>query len=1570
MRYLDVIVPVKNEAENINDLVRRIYTSLNDAGIAHEIIFVDDKSTDSTIDIIHQLAKDFPVRVYSKQGKKGKAFSIIEGARYSTADVLVMIDGDLQYPPEAIPEMFEKSINHGVVVAKRQKYGGSKIRKFVSSSFKQLFGKLLFNFDCDVQSGLKLFRREILESINENEVSAWSLDVPLLNTAIDLGHTIGEVDIDFAPRQNGNSKVSTFKTSLEIGSQSLAFKLRPKKVYPIHSLGREMKGAGVSYNRLKYVTHTTLHSDNSAIKVLSFGQKIWLWLLLISLIAILIWNFLFGLQLVVAVLSFIYFVDVIFNFYLIYKSLHTPPEITVSDAQLEKIKESDLPVYTVLCPLYKEASVLPIFLDSISKMDWPKNKLEVMLLLEEDDKETQEAAKNLKLPSYVKVVVVPDSLPKTKPKACNYGLTQATGEYLVIYDAEDVPDPLQLKKAYAAFQSIDPNVICLQAKLNYHNPFQNLLTRLFTAEYSLWFDVTLPGLQSIATTIPLGGTSNHFRTEMLRSLEGWDPFNVTEDCDLGLRLFHEGYKTAIIDSTTLEEANSNVRNWIRQRSRWIKGYMQTYLVHMRNPIEAVKKQGWHSLVFQMVVGGKIAFIFINPFLWVMTILYFVLRPLVGPAIESLYPVYIFYMAGFSLIFGNFLFMYYYMIGVAKREQWSLVKYVLLVPLYWLLVSWAGFLALYQLIVKPHYWEKTIHGLHLEKVKELVTEEKIAPIAIETVEQREHVHFGRKFKNKIRGFIGDKKIVLAGSVFVLANAAANFINFGFNAYLGRVLTVEDFGNLTLVSSLLFLSAIPINALASTTTQKVAYLFGKYSQSSSRGYLSHLWRRVLIGGVALSGLWLLLTPYLPNFFNTDSVWLFLLFTPVWLLSLSSAVYGGYLKGTLAFAVLAIIAIFEPIVKFLVAFIIVQAGYHNLVYLSILISTAMPLLLSFIYVFKQNSTKVESTEAKFNTSFYTSAVLYGLANIAFLGLDIVLVKHFLNPVEAGQYALLSLAGKIVYFFGTLTGTLMLPLVAHSQGAKKDSEKIFIWLFSLTCIMTICAASPLLFFGNYLMPFLFGDKAYAILSYLPFYLLTMLMFSLSQTIVSYFQAKENYFFVTVGFIVSICQIVLISLLHKNLLEVIMVMFGVSAINLTLLTILFIFRKSLWLVSRNLVDLVGIFKPVYKKNFDLVDNVKGLRILIFNWRDTKHVWAGGAEVYIHELAKRWVADGHRVTIFCGNDSKNPRNEVIDGVQMVRRGGFYTVYFWAIVYYLSRFRGLFDVVIDSENGLPFFTPLFVKVPKFLLIHHIHQEVFRTHLVPPFSYIAMFLEARIMPLVYKNQAVITVSESSKREILKIKLGNSDSIQIINPGINPNLFKKTKKTSYPSYLYLGRLQDYKNIDIAIKAFKHVSDKYPDAKFTIAGFGESLSKLQKLVNSLDLGEHVVFTGRVTNEEKSRLMSSHWVFIQPSMLEGWGITVIEANASYTPVIASNVNGLKDSVSDRVSGFLVNPKSIDGFAEAMLDLAANSRLRNKLSRQAYHWSKNFDWDTSAQSFSKILQQHLEDLNGKLIRKLVWDVTK
>ncbi len=430
--------------------------------------------------------------------------------------------------------------------------------------------------------------------------------------------------------------------------------------------------------------------------------------LLVAVVAAAVAGYRIGLEIAVGAISTLYFVDLVFAAYLVTGSLRG----TNRSPRQERTELAGWPTFTVLCPMYRETAVLPQFVTAIGALDYPREALQVLLLLEEDDTETIAFASAMNLPAAFEIVVVPDSQPKTKPKACNYGLQIARGDYIVIFDAEDMPEPDQLRKAALAFARLPGNVACLQAPLNFYNPRQNVLTRLFTAEYSLWFDLMLTGLQRLGGPIPLGGTSNHFRTDVLRGLGGWDPFNVTEDADLGIRLYKQGFRTGMLDSTTYEEANPNVRNWIRQRSRWIKGYMQTLLVHTRGGWDLRRTRDPHFLTFLLVVGGKVLVNFINPLMWAVTIGYFVFRGSIGAAIEALYPAPVFYLAVVTLLFGNLLFVYTFLLGSAQRQNHDLIKYGLLAPLYWLMMSVAACKALWQLIRSPHYWEKTQHGLHL------------------------------------------------------------------------------------------------------------------------------------------------------------------------------------------------------------------------------------------------------------------------------------------------------------------------------------------------------------------------------------------------------------------------------------------------------------------------------------------------------------------------------------------------------------------------------------------------------------------------------------------------------------------------------------------------------------------------------------------------------------------------------------------------------------------------------------------------------------------------------------------
>ena len=269
--------------------------------------------------------------------------------------------------------------------------------------------------------------------------------------------------------------------------------------------------------------------------------------------------------------------------------------------------------------------------------------------------------------------------------------------------------------------------------------------------------------------------------------------------------------------------------------------------------------------------------------------------------------------------------------------------------------------------------------------------------------------------------------------------------------------------------------------------------------------------------------------------------------------------------------------------------------------------------------------------------------------------------------------------------------------------------------------------------------------------------------------------------------------------------------------------------------------------------------------------------------------------------------------------------------------------------MPFFTPLYSRIPVFLLIHHVHQEVFREHLPFPLSYIARIIESKLMPLVYKKTNIITVSESSKKDIIRLGLGTDDTIKIIHPGINIDSFKKTKKTSNPSIVYLGRLKPYKNINTAILAFAQLKNKYPTLKFDIAGNGESMSELKKLTKNLGLDNQITFLGSVDEATKKTILAKSWLMVQPSSIEGWGITVIEANASSTPVIASRVNGLKDSIIDYQTGILVKNKDVNALADAINEFISNAKLRYRLSKEALIWAENFNWQTNAKNFYQYL---------------------
>jgi len=461
---------------------------------------------------------------------------------------------------------------------------------------------------------------------------------------------------------------------------------------------------------VKSATFELLNRDphSSALVTFTSPQMIFFFLLIGGFAAWSVLNFRQAMITVNIVLSLFFLLAIIFKLFLSLVGSRFELYQAVTKEELKHTHDDGLPVYTILLPVYKEDKLIKKLIWNLQSIDYPREKLDVKLLIEEDDEKTLNAVRGLDFPSVFEVIIVPYHMPKTKPKACNYGLHFARGKYLTIYDAEDIPDTDQLKKVVTLFNKLPEQYICVQSALNYFNRNENFLTRMFTLEYSYWFDYMLPGLDTLDIPIPLGGTSNHFRMDALLELGAWDPFNVTEDADLGVRAYAKGYKVAIVNSTTYEEANNEPINWIRQRSRWIKGYMQTYLVHMRNPVRLIRKIGLRGFLgFNFFVGATPLTFLVYPILLVIFLAYVIFDI---SSIKLLFPDWVLFVCIFNLMVGNILMIYVNMMAVFKRRFYELILFAIANPIYWLLHSAAAYMGLYQLVVKPFYWEKTNHGL--------------------------------------------------------------------------------------------------------------------------------------------------------------------------------------------------------------------------------------------------------------------------------------------------------------------------------------------------------------------------------------------------------------------------------------------------------------------------------------------------------------------------------------------------------------------------------------------------------------------------------------------------------------------------------------------------------------------------------------------------------------------------------------------------------------------------------------------------------------------------------------------
>ena len=447
--------------------------------------------------------------------------------------------------------------------------------------------------------------------------------------------------------------------------------------------------------------------DFSAASPLLLWQRIALFLTLSVFTAGLILLEDFGLVLWSLTIAVPFFMISALRLAALWRAVLKPPE-ALDPSWLDRRYDDRLPTFSVLVPLYREVAVIPALVRAMSRLDYPNDRLEILFITESDDRASRIALKSAALLPHMRVVTVPRGRPKTKPRALNYALQDARGALVAVFDAEDTPDRDQLRLAALAFVRGGPRLACVQARLAVSNPDDSFFSRQFTLEYAALFRGLLPALDHLRLPIPLGGTSNHFRRDVLLKCGGWDPFNVTEDADLGIRLARLGYEVSIVDSQTLEEAPTTWRVWLGQRTRWIKGWMQTYLVHMRRPIRLWRDLGtWRFVGFHVAITAMLISMLAHPWFYIFGAMDLTLGARVLPDDHVLLWIFM-----GNLIMGYGAAALLIVATSANAGLSGRVLSVVFLPVYWLAISFAAYRAMLDLAVRPFFWEKTMHGKRL------------------------------------------------------------------------------------------------------------------------------------------------------------------------------------------------------------------------------------------------------------------------------------------------------------------------------------------------------------------------------------------------------------------------------------------------------------------------------------------------------------------------------------------------------------------------------------------------------------------------------------------------------------------------------------------------------------------------------------------------------------------------------------------------------------------------------------------------------------------------------------------
>lgn len=707
-----VIVPTHNDSTLLPECLRLIDEGFRGLRYAYEVLVVDDHSSDGTANAAWRVADHMPIRLIELREGRGRTFSIKQGLDESTGGIVMLLDPDIRFEPGSIETMLEAVQRADVVVATRVTYP-SRLYGLVSKTYRWIFGHVLLSVDADVRSGFKVFRRSILESLRFDP----QFDMRIAFDALVLYHAritarpITSVVVPYTRIFFRHGAWGAIGSRLYLAGSivTLVSSRVMRWVFPFlyPPAPHEYFAAGFT-NINDYLFLTPSQSAQGHITRETVSLAIFSTITFVALLYAASWLIDRPVLAIVAFgISMAYLGLMLFKLWMMVLSMrHEQPEI--SDEELAGIADGELPVISIMIPLYKEQEIIPQIFRYLNDFDYPQDKLDIIFILESTDTETAQAFLAMNPPPHFKALLSPDVQPKTKPKAMNVALKVAKGDLLVIYDAEVLPERTQLKKAYLTFKR-NPSAMYLHSKMDVYNANYNWLTRLYTAEFSYFYHYFMPGLVRSDFPIPISGHSTYFRREVVERVGAWDAYNVAEDCDIGIRIYRKGFGSGMmLESHTWEQSTTTIPTWVRQRTRWIQGFIQTSIVQLRYPLLLKKElKTWRNFcVFLILVPGNVVLNIMNIFQWGMFLLWHVTH---APFLEVAYAGLNLYIATTSFLVGNFLFTFYSMYALYRRKHYRIVPWALISFVYWIMLGIATVRATIHLFLHPHKWDKTSHA---------------------------------------------------------------------------------------------------------------------------------------------------------------------------------------------------------------------------------------------------------------------------------------------------------------------------------------------------------------------------------------------------------------------------------------------------------------------------------------------------------------------------------------------------------------------------------------------------------------------------------------------------------------------------------------------------------------------------------------------------------------------------------------------------------------------------------------------------------------------------------------------